>query len=127
MHESLRRIGRDIKNRRHVDAYVVAFAALTFAVLSIIGDIVPDDIRWSLLFAGVSLLVYRIAIPDTATRSLEKLIGDRSAFDENPLPARLQKTSEVWLFAPSGVNFLTHQHCDVLRRGALAARLARPG
>ncbi|MGH3693656.1 MAG: hypothetical protein ACRDRX_06620 [Pseudonocardiaceae bacterium] len=120
MRESLRRIGRDIKNRRHVEAYVVVAAAVVFAVLSLAGDIVPDDIRWSLLFAGLGLLVYTTTVPDRVVPSLETFLGDRSAFEEKPLHTRLRGATEVWMFAPSGVNFLAPQYCDLLRKHVLA-------
>ncbi len=120
MRESLRRIGRDIKNRRHVEAYVVSAAAVIFAVLSVVGDIVPDDIRWAVLFAGVGLLVYTTTVPDRSITSLETFLGDRSAFEVKPLSTRLRAATEVWMFAPSGVNFLAPQHCDMLRKDVLS-------
>lgn len=120
MRKSLRRIRQDIKNRRHVEVYVVSAAAVTFAVLSVVGDIVPDDIRWAVLFAGMGLLVYRIAVPDHGVTSLDTVLCDRSAFDEEPLSMRLRTARELWIFAPSGVNILAPPHCDAFRRDVLA-------
>ncbi len=60
-----RRIGRDLKQRRFVDAYTVAFVAFILAGLSLVTDIVPDQVRcrlrnarevWVFAPSGVNLL-----------------------------------------------------------------------
>ena len=119
MRDSFRRIGQDVKQRRNLDAYAVAAAALAFAVLSVIGDSVPDGLRWAALLAGVGLLVFRITVPDRAMGGADDVLNDRSSFEDNPLPARLREAREVWIFAPSAVNLLAPHHCDTLRSAVL--------
>ncbi|SHM99705.1 hypothetical protein [Cryptosporangium aurantiacum] len=119
MRTGLRRVGRDVARGRHLEVYVVAALALTFATLSVVGDVVPDNLRWAALLAGMALLVYRITVPEPVG-SVAKVFGDRTAFEEVPLAARLKAATEVWVFAPSGVNFLSMPHLDLLRKTVLA-------
>lgn len=118
----LRRIGHDLRSRRNVDAYVVAAAALTFALLTLIGDLAPDNLKWSALLAGVGLLVYRITLPQVEPSTVDAVLRDRTAFETTPLSARLVDAQVVWIFAPSGVNMLSAQHCEVYRRTILARK-----
>ncbi len=118
-----RRIGRDLRNRRYVDAYVVAFVAFILAGLSLAVDIVPDQVRWAALLAGIGVLVLRITIPESAGSTMDELLNDRFAFDVNPITDRLRNAREIWVFAPSGVNFLSAHNGELLRTGPLS----RPG
>lgn len=115
-----RRIGKDLKRRKHLDAYAVATIAFVFAAMTVVGDAVPEQLRWAALLAGVGLLVYRITLPDTNAEAVDELLNDRTAFDDNPLPSRLKAAREVWVFAPSAVNILSANHCELLRRGPLS-------
>jgi hypothetical protein len=119
MRTGLRRIGQDLKGRRHLDAYVVAAISFVFAILSIVGDVVPDELRWAALLAGVGMLVYRITLPDGRGGLVDDLLSDRTEFDEKTLAVRLKSVREVWVFAPSAVNILSAHHCELLRRGPL--------
>jgi len=118
-----RRIAHDLRNRRLVDAYSAAGVAFVLAVLSLIGDIVPDQIRWAALLAGVGFLVLRVTIPESVGVSIDEFLQDRFAFDAIPLPDRLRSAEEVWIFAPTGVNLLSAHNCELLRTGLLN----RPG
>ena len=115
-----RRIGRDLKNRRFVDAYAVAFVAFILAGLSLVTDIVPDQVRWAALLAGIGVLVLRITIPESSSSTMDDLLNDRFAFDANPILDRLRNAREVWVFAPSGVNLLSAHNCEILRTGPLS-------
>ena len=119
MSSGWRRVGHDIKNRRYVDAYSAAFVAFVLAVLSLVGDIVPDQLRWAALLAGVGLLVLRITIPDGSRVNFDELLNDRFAFDANPLTNRLKNAKEIWVFAPTAVNLLSAHNCEILRTGPL--------
>jgi hypothetical protein len=116
---TVRRIGRDIRHRRYLDAYVVAALTLLFAVLSVVGDSVPDGPRWAALLAGVGLLVYRITVPERNSGA-DDVLNDRAAFEDRPLLARFRAAHEVWVFAPSAVNLLAPHHCDALRTTVLS-------
>jgi len=114
-----RRIGRDLKNRRYIDSYSVAFVTFVLAVLSLVGEVVPDRLRWAALLAGVGILVLRITIPDSWGGTVDELLSDRFAFDANPLSDRLMNAKEIWIFAPTAVNLLSAHHCELLRTGPL--------
>ena len=114
-----RRIGRDLKNRQHIDAYGISIVAFVLAILSLIPDVVPDPVRWAVLLAGVGILVWRITIPERLSGTVDDLLHDRFAFDRNPLSERLKKASEVCIFAPSAINILSGHNCDLLRTGVL--------
>ena len=118
-----RRIGRDLRDRRYIDAYSVALVAFALAVISLVGDLVPDQLRWAVVLAAVGLLVLRITIPEASEASLDELLKDRFAFDAHPLADRLNDAKEIWIFAPSAVNLLSAHNCELLRAGPLG----RPG
>jgi hypothetical protein len=114
-----RRIGRDLKNRRYVDAYSIALVAFVLAVLSLVPDIVPDRLRWAALLAGVGILVLRITMPDGPAGTIDELLNDRFAFDNHPIVDRLKNAAEIWIFAPTAVNLLSAHNCELLRTGIL--------
>jgi hypothetical protein len=119
MSSGWRRVSRDLRNRRYVDAYSAALVAFVLAVLSLAGDVVPDQLRWAALLAGVGLLVLRITIPDGTQGTLDEVLSDRFAFDVAPLTDRLRDAKEIWIFAPTAVNLLSAQNCEILRTGPL--------
>lgn len=119
MRGALRRVGRDLRNRRNVEAYAVVGLAFVFAVLSVIGDVLPESLRWAALFAGVGLLVYRVALP-AGSGSVGELLLDRTSFDDRPFVGLLRQAREVWVFAPSAANLLSQRTCDALRSTVLA-------
>jgi hypothetical protein len=114
-----RRVAHDLRSRRFVDAYSAALVAFVLAVLSLIGDIVPDQIRWAVLLAGVGLLVLRGTIPESSQHTIDDVLHDRFAFDENPLPDVLKNAKEIWIFAPTAVNLLSAHNCELLRTAIL--------
>jgi hypothetical protein len=113
------RIGRDLKERRHIEVYSIAFVTFVLAVLSLVPSIVPDELRWAALLAGVGLLVLRITIPEGLAYTMDDLLNDRFAFDTLPLSERLKDAKEVYIFAPSAVNILSAHNCELLRTGVL--------
>src|SRR5262245_21682580 len=120
MREVLRRIGHDLRHLRHVDAYAVALIVFVFAVLSVIGDILPVNARWTVLLVGVGVLVFRLTLPEHYEGSADDVLKDRSAFEDKPLSARLRGATEVWIFAPSAINLLAPQNVDTIRTTVLA-------
>jgi hypothetical protein len=117
---ALGRIVRDIKNRRQLEAYVVAAVALTLAILSIVEAAVPENLKWAALLVGVGLLVYQVTLPTGAGARAEDILFDRSSFDAEPLSERVRGAREVWIFAPSAINVLSHRNCEALRKDVLA-------
>lgn len=119
MSEGWRRIGRDLKTRRHVDAYSIAFVTFALAALSLVPDVVPDQLRWAALLAGVGILVWKITIPESSEGTLDDLLKDRFAFDRTPISDRFKNATEVCIFAPTAVNILSAHNCELLRTGVL--------
>lgn len=124
MLKAARRIMGDLRERRHIESYVVAAAAFVFAGLSVLDDVLPgevkDDVRWAVVLAGVGILVFGMTLPGPdAPTSLDAHLHDRSRFDEEPLSKRLSNAREVCVYAPSAVNVLS-MHYDSLRRTVLA-------
>lgn len=120
MFQSIRRIGRNFRNRRYLDAYAVSLVAFALAVVAIIGETMPDNLRWATLFTAVGLLVYRITVPETTTGDIDHFLKDRAAFVDNSLSRRLASAREIWIFAPSAANILSASNCEQLRLGPLS-------
>jgi hypothetical protein len=123
MPEVFRRIGRDLRQLRNIDAYAIAVLVFVFAVLSMAGDILPDNARWAVLLIGVGVLVFRVTLPDNYEGSADDVLKDRTAFEDRPLSARLREASGLWVFAPSAINLLPtelryhpHHHPGQARR-----------
>ena len=113
------RIGSDLKVQRHVDAYAVAGIAVVLAVLSLVGDVVSEDVRWATALAALGLLVYRETSPEEVS-NLDAFLHSRVIFDDTTFGSRLRTAKAVWVFAPSAVNLLTGATADDLRRTVLA-------
>lgn len=115
-----RRIAKDLRNREYIDAYSVAFVAFGLAILSLVPDLVPEPLKWAAVLGGVGLLVLRITVPDTKAGSADDLLADRTAFEKTPFSKRIEGASQVWIFAPTGVNLLSAQNCELLRSKMLS-------
>jgi hypothetical protein len=122
MIQSARRIAKDLKKREYIDAYSVAFVAFGLAILSLVPDLVPDALKWAAVLGGVGLLVLRITIPDIRAGTADELLNDRFAFDKVSFADRLEGASEVWIFAPTGVNILSAHNCELMRNKILTKR-----
>ncbi|HEX6075436.1 MAG TPA: hypothetical protein VFZ32_09255 [Micromonosporaceae bacterium] len=120
MLQGARRVWSDVLARRHIEAYVVAGTAFTIAVLSLLTDVVKDEVRWAAVLAGVGILVFGMTLPPREITDLDAHLHDRSRFDETPLYKRLVNAHEVCVFAPSAANLLSANHCDIMRRTVLA-------
>jgi hypothetical protein len=120
MRKTAKRIGSDLRQLHNIDAYAGAVVVFTFAVLSISGDVLPDNARWAVLLAGIGILVFRMTLPDRYEGSSDDVLRDRTAFEDKSFPARLRDACEVWVFAPSAINLLTPQNCDTIRAKILA-------
>lgn len=59
----MKAILRDMRNMRHIEAYTVAAAGFVIAIVSLLGDAVGDELKWSTLFTGLGVMVYRTTLP----------------------------------------------------------------
>jgi len=53
----LQRIGKDILAGRNIDAYVVGAIAIVLAILGVLDDIIPLNVKLSAILAALALLV----------------------------------------------------------------------
>lgn len=118
----MRQIGADLRHLRNLDAYAVTLVTLVFAVLSVASDVLPVNARWAVLLAGVALLVLRMTLPERIPGLGDEVLQDRLAFEDEPFAAQLRDASELWVFAPTGVNLLSPQTCETIRGTLLASR-----
>lgn len=85
-----------------------------FSALSTFGDILPSGLRWSACLGALGILLYRETVPAAPSAGLQP--ADRARFVRTPVAPLLESAVEVWLFAPSGKNFLSSEHCAALAR-----------
>lgn len=115
MRPTIRRIGDDIRHLRNIDAYAIAMVALVFGFFSAAGDVLPVNARWAVVLIGLSLLVFRMTLPEEYNCSVDDVLKDRTDFEKTSFSSRLRHARELWIFAPSAVNLLTPQTCDAIR------------
>ncbi|MET8863533.1 hypothetical protein ABZW11_11300 [Nonomuraea sp. NPDC004580] len=114
MLRSARRVLKDLRERRNIDAYVISLLSIVFAALTLVGDKVSDQFKWAVLLAGVGVLVHQITLPRGEGRLSDRALEDRTGFEQAPLKDRLRGSREIWMFAPSGVNFLSDENCRAI-------------
>jgi hypothetical protein len=117
----LRRIGRDLRERRHIEVYAVALVSTCLAFLSLVGDLVSDDVRWAVVLAALGLLTYQVALPSRST-DLDDVLHSRASFDDITFGSRLTRANEVWIFGPSAVSVLSADSANHLRTKVLSRR-----
>lgn len=100
------RIGHDLRHLRNIDVYAVSLAAFVFAVLSVTSDILTSNARWAVLLVGVSVLVFRVTLPERSGATADDVLKDRSAFEDKPFSTRLRQARELWVFLRSAINLL---------------------
>ncbi|MFG1643444.1 hypothetical protein ACGFMK_24380 [Amycolatopsis sp. NPDC049252] len=115
----LKRVWQDVRARRNLESYVAALVAGVFAALGIVGDIVPEGLKWSAVFAGLGVLLFRLALPDWPSAAADALLADRDAFDRTPFPELIAHARQLWIFAPSAINVLSPANCEAIRKSVL--------
>jgi hypothetical protein len=116
--ELFKRIGRDLRRRRNIEAYVIAAVSVVFAALSLVGDLVSDDLRWAAVLSALGLLIYRVADPVEVV-DVDGVLHSRVSFEGVSLASRFKSAETVWIYGPSAINLLTASTND-LRRTVLA-------
>jgi hypothetical protein len=117
--DGIRRIGRDLRHRRNVEAYVIALVTVVFAALSLLGDLAGDDLRWAAALAALGLLVYQVTLPDEIG-DIDRILQTRVAFDDMTFGARIRHAKVLWIFGPSAVHLLSPTTAGDLRRTVLS-------
>ncbi len=112
------RILSDLSARRNIEVYVVSLVAIVLAVLGVIEDIVPDQVKTSAILAALALLVFHISVPESGGGTLDDYLDDRSNF--KPFPETLVGVRELWIYAPSAANILRGDNLDAVRNEVLS-------
>lgn len=107
------RILTDIRHLRNLDVYVVSAVALILALLGLIGDVVPDELKFSAILAALGLLVFNISTPKTTKASLDDYLNDRTSFV--PMPQLIKGAKKLWIYGPSAVNVLNQDNVIAIR------------
>ncbi|WP_143229675.1 hypothetical protein [Actinophytocola xanthii] len=112
---AVRQMWSDVRAGRNLDAYVVTMIAAVFAALGVIGDLVPEALKWSAVFAALALLLFRITLPAAPAPTVDGLLADRDEFVNVQFTSLLRDATQLWIFAPSAINLLNPQHCTAIR------------
>jgi len=114
-----RQILVDFRARRYIDLYASVAVTVAAAIALLVGADLSGDLRWSILFAAIGILLLR-SMAQLRPAVRKELLLDRNAYAEFPVDQELAQARDVWLFAPVGSNFLTGERCEILRRGPLS-------
>lgn len=103
---TLRRIAKDLKNFRNVDAYIVSIFALFLFVVTLIADVVPPNIKDGVILGALGLLVFNLTVPKQPdVTGYDDMLDDRSGF-KIPFYERIKTATQLYIYAPSAVNIL---------------------
>ncbi|MFB8774858.1 hypothetical protein [Streptomyces broussonetiae] len=121
LHRRLRRILDDIRQGRHLEAYIVFAVGLVLFVLGLLNRVDGQDLL-PFTVAALSLLVFRTATPpDPAPASPEEVLRERQ--DLGPLRALLERADDLRVYGPTAINVLASAEDLrrlVLQRGGTA-------
>ncbi|HUN05001.1 MAG TPA: hypothetical protein PLQ56_00310 [Aggregatilineales bacterium] len=114
----LQRIGKDILAGRNIDAYVVGAIAIVLAILGVLDDIIPLNVKLSAILAALALLVLNTTRPETRSADLDEVLQDRRGFGR--FQDLIKGRRALWIYGPSAVNILRDRPLireDILDRG----------
>lgn len=114
---ALARIFTDVRHQRNIEVYVVSALALILAIAGLIDDLLPDQVRFAVILAALSLLVFRISIPESTAKELDDYLNDRTAFV--PLPQLIKGAKKLWVYGPSNINVLSQDNVIAIRNEIL--------
>jgi hypothetical protein len=122
-----RRVADDIRERRHLEAYSLFLVTLAFTIVGLAGDL-PDRVTDPVVLAGLAFLIFWTTGTSTGGRAgpvtLDTVLLDRDAFGS--FSELLEGATELWMYAPSGVNVLLRHTADIrrwLQRHGTSARV----
>lgn len=111
-----RRVANDIRERRHLEAYSLFVVTLAVTVVGVIGGL-PDRLAQAVVLAGLAFLILWTTSPRAAEPgagvSLDTVLRDRDAYGS--FSELLDGTTELWMYAPTGVNVLLRHTADIRR------------
>jgi hypothetical protein len=113
-----KRIGSDIASGKNLEAYAVTLIAFLLAVIGVIDDAVPDDLKLAAILAALGLLVLKSTEPDNQVVDLDAVLLDRQSYGS--FRDFIADAKELWVYGPSAVNALRNAgeiKMEVLDRG----------
>jgi hypothetical protein len=119
---SFRRIVTDLRARQNIDTYALTVVVFLFAFLSIFSDVLTNDLRWAVLLSGLGLIIYQVTLSPVPVEFSAELLHDRSLYDAVPLSSLFANARDVRVSAPSAVNLLSAQTCEILRNTVLTRK-----
>lgn len=115
---TLKRISNDLLHRRNIEVYVVSALALLLAIAGLIDDLLSDQVKFAVILAALSLLVFRISDPEQTAGGLDDYLNDRTAFV--PIPELIKGAKKLWIYGPSSINILNHDNVIAIRNEILS-------
>jgi hypothetical protein len=111
---TLRRVGGDLRSARHLEAYSVSVVAVALTVFNLLGSPSPR-LTESVVLACLAFLVLWTtgARGEGAPASLDTVLRNRESFGS--FSELLDGASELWMYAPTGVNVLLRHAADIKR------------
>jgi hypothetical protein len=113
--QALHRIADDLRGARHVEAYTVSALTVVLTVYNLVGD-ASARLTNSAILACLAFLVFWT----TGSRagggpepSLDGVLRNRDGY--GAFKELLGGATEVWMYAPSGVNVLVRHAADIRR------------
>lgn len=100
----LKRITSDFASGKNVEGYIFSAAALVLAIVGLVDDALPDDVKMAVLLAAVGLLVFKTTTPEKKEADLDSVLLDRQSFD--PFREFIHGAKELCIYGPSAVNVL---------------------
>lgn len=118
-----RRLADDLREVRNVEAYAISALAAVLTVFTIVGDPSPELFN-TVTLACLAFLVFSTAGQRAAgqTAGLAGVLRDRDSYAT--FEQLLEGATELWMYAPSGVNVL-RRHAGDIRRWLAAGGQAR--
>ena len=101
---TLKRIGQDFAEGRHIESYVVTAVALVLAVVGLVDDAVTDSMKLAVILAALGLLVFQSTAPEAQAVDLDDVLEDRQSFA--PFREFIHGGKELWIYGPSIGNVL---------------------
>ncbi len=111
-----RRVANDLRERRHLEAYSLFLVTLGVTVVSVVGGL-PDRLAEPVVLAGLAFLILWTTGPRASEQgagvSLDTVLRDRDAYGS--FSELLDGATELWMYAPTGVNVLLRHTADIRR------------
>jgi hypothetical protein len=123
LHKALRRLLDDLRSVQHVEAYAISALAAGVTILTIIGT-QRRELVDTVILACLAFLVFSTARQRATGRTagIADALRDRDSY--GTFEQLLDSATELWMYAPSGVNVL-RRHAGDIKRWLAAGGQAR--